>query len=153
MFRPVAAQEEDIPSFVGEVQRRDETKGSSDMTPLLNKLISDMEDMKGQILSEMPEQLEKQSEEMKKMADDIKNAKELIMAHASKTDSSVAKLSQNLDDVKNKQAEETKNNQQHLTTIETVADATKEISQSLRFHDQRLQNLSIQGKSQLPMKN
>lgn len=96
ILRTEAELEEEIPSSIHKVHRRDVTDKSSDVILLLNKLTSDMKDMKAHILNKLSEQLEKQSKEMKKMADNIKNAKELITEHVSQTDSSIANLSDNV---------------------------------------------------------
>lgn len=148
-LRIEAIHHEEIPSFIHEIQSREETCRCSDISPLLNKLISDLEDVKGKILYEIPELLAKQADDTEKVANDLKNVKELVLAQGSKADSSNVKISGDLSEVKGCctiQAEKTDYYQQYLMTIEaSVLKSTREISESLLLHDQRFQNLT--GKS------
>lgn len=84
-FTAEADARERLPSVTNEYQRRKSAGKCSDTTPLLNKLISELEHMKGQIIHEMPKQLTKlrddlkevkgQGEEIKKLRDDLKEVK------------------------------------------------------------------------------
>lgn len=148
-LRTEALQQEESPSFIPEIQRREETCRCSDISPLLNKLISDLEDVKGKILYEIPELLAKQTDDTEKVANDLKNIKELVLVHENKADSSNVKISGDLSEVKGcctKQAEKTDNYLKYLSTIEaSVIKSTREISESLLLHDQRLQKLAGKG--------
>lgn len=159
-FRTEALEKEDFPSFIRQSQRRAESSKSADIIPLLNKLISEIEDMKGQILHEMPEQLAKQSEDMKKMGLDIEMVKEAGVKQADEAKN----LAQELENVKKliivdanktamtydccaKQGEDIKTTQEYLRNMEASSlNRSRQISENLYLHDQRLQKLSDKGK-------
>lgn len=165
-FRTEAGQD------VREIERSEGPCKCSDITPPLNKLIINLEGIKGQIIHEMPDQ--KQAEETKKIVKDLENVKGIVTVEipgqlikqeekitkivsnlenlANKSDKSFAKIANDLDDVKGrstKQATEIKNNQQYLrkieTSVENVAIRSKEISENLQLYDQRLQEVSNKG--------
>lgn len=101
-------------------QRRDLSPKCPDITPLLTKLISDLENLKYQIFHGIPELLEKQGEETKQIANEVHTVKGEVM----------------------KQVNDLRNIQ---TSVEILTDRTWQISRNLQLHDERLQNFKHKG--------
>lgn len=150
-FTAEADARERIPSVTNEIQRRESAGKCSDTTPLLNKLISELEHMKGQIIHEMPEQLTKllddlkevkgQGEEIKKLRDDLKEVKGIDIEireqlKKQETDIQEIKMSTNYS---NSVSSSVCNVQPSLRrielSVENIANRTQQISESLQSHD------------------